>query len=426
MVNLSISLNKGRGNLEHNKRKLSYVLSNVDRKKSSSNIVLVDEDLHKTYTQLFDSAVEDHDKKEKKKSRRIVDYYEYSKKLKTNKGQPKELFREFVVQFGNRKTLDEYKINDEVLIKMYKKFIESFIKNNPNLHLFGAYIHLDEKTPHLHLDVVPCSKSSSKRSKMSLTNSFDNALLAQGYDVKNQRTAFKNWRNDQVEIAENVMKEFNITRDVVGNTNTHSTNARLDLEQKYTTQVNNFVLDQNKKFIELKEKLKPFKAKIKTGFAKSEEVEVVKSSVVNELIKEKTALQLQNQMQKNSLINIKKQNDSFAKRDLNSDATRYKELYDDALIQIDDLSNELNKSLVKIKHLQQLNDSLNATIDSKDIEINNLKITLCDMDYYIQRNKSSHASSYADAKRTYGDHIFNDKELDLINNVIEDIYEKGE
>lgn len=61
------------------------------------------------------------------------------------------------MQFGNRKTLDEYKINDEVLIKMYKKFIESFIKNNPNLHLFGAYIHLDEKTPHLHLDVVPCS-----------------------------------------------------------------------------------------------------------------------------------------------------------------------------------------------------------------------------------------------------------------------------
>lgn len=109
---------------------------------------------------------------------------------------------------------------------------------------------------------------------MSLTNSFDNALLAQGYDVKNQRTAFKNWRNDQVEIAENVMKEFNITRDVVGNTNTHSTNARLDLEQKYTTQVNNFVLDQNKKFIELKEKLKPFKAKIKTGFAKAKKLKL--------------------------------------------------------------------------------------------------------------------------------------------------------
>lgn len=329
MINLSISFNKGRGNLEHNRRELAYELSNVDRNKSSNNIALLDDDIHETYTKLFGDAVEEHDKKASRKCRKIVDYYDYVKRRedKINSQSTKQqarLFKEFVVQIGSRDTLNKNKITDDMLILMYQKYYDDFKKRHPNLHVFGAYIHLDELTPHLHLDIIPCSETSNSRATMKLTNSFDNALEKEGYNVKNQRTAFRKWRIDETNSLEKILEEFNIGREIVGNTNAHSTNAHLDLHQKYTTQVNIFVDEQSKKVAKATEKMQSFKAKKKVGAFKTEEIDVVEKSVFDELLKENQALQIQKEQSKKSLIDKERIIKTLTNEDLKSELEKLK------------------------------------------------------------------------------------------------------
>lgn len=43
----------------------------------------------------------------------------------------------------------------EVATWVLKDYVKMFQLRNPQLYVIGAYIHLDEETPHLHLNFVP-------------------------------------------------------------------------------------------------------------------------------------------------------------------------------------------------------------------------------------------------------------------------------
>ena len=57
--------------------------------------------------------------------------------------------------------------------------MREFQKRNPNLRVFSAHLHMDEATPHLHIDFVPFT-TGSKRG-MDTRVSLKKALAAQGY-----------------------------------------------------------------------------------------------------------------------------------------------------------------------------------------------------------------------------------------------------
>lgn len=412
MIELSTSFCKGRGNLEHNKRNLFYALSNVNMEKSSSNIALVDDDLHETYTRLFDSAVREHDEKETRKDRKINDYYEFQRKQKAKgngakKGQPKKLFTEFVIQFGSRKTVDLNEISDELLIQMYTEYFNSFRKRNPNLIVFGAYIHLDEKTPHLHLDIVPCSKTSRK---MSLTNSFDNALQEQGYNVKKQKTGYRNWRNDEISAIENIYKNYEINRVVVGNINKHNSNSHLDLDQKYTTQVNNALIDQTKIVQETTEKFTPFKVKQKVGFAKSEEIEVVKKEVLDEVIKENILVSTQNNQLHNALADKDKRIQSLEKEDLHVENNKLKNTNESLNQQLSYLQSDNNTLKINLKEVKQ--DKKDLYRDRQILE--DLVSKLCYAFKYYGLEKIDDLKK---VKSLYGNSVFTDQDIENIKYV---------
>lgn len=421
MIELSTSFCKGRGNLEHNKRNLFYALSNVNREKSSSNIALVDDDLHETYTRLFDSAVREHDEKETRKDRKINDYYEFQRKQKAKgngakKGQPKKLFTEFVVQFGSRKTVDLNEISDELLIQMYTEYVDSFRKRNPNLIVFGAYIHLDEKTPHLHLDIVPCSKTSRK---MSLTNSFDNALQEQGYNVKKQKTSYRNWRNDEISAIENIYKKYEINRVVVGNTNKHNSNSHLDFDQKYTTQINNALIDQTKIVQETTEKFTPFKVKQKVGFAKSEEIEVVKKEVLDETLKENILIKTQNNQLHNALAVKDKRIIALEKEDL---YVKNKELKSANESLNQKLSN-LQANNVELKFdLKEINQDNNDLIIDNQILRNLVNKLYYAITYYGLEN----INDLKNVKSLFGNLVFTDQDIEDIKFYIYSQKEMGD
>ena len=58
--------------------------------------------------------------------------------------------------------------------------MQDFSERNPNLYVFNAVLHMDEATPHLHIDYIPVAHGYQKG--LQVRNSLDKALKEQGID----------------------------------------------------------------------------------------------------------------------------------------------------------------------------------------------------------------------------------------------------
>lgn len=63
--------------------------------------------------------------------------------------------------------------------KILTKFMDEFQARNPNLYVFSAHLHMDEETPHLHIDFVPYI-TGSKRG-LDTRVSLKSALATEGF-----------------------------------------------------------------------------------------------------------------------------------------------------------------------------------------------------------------------------------------------------
>lgn len=72
------------------------------------------------------------------------------------------------------------KSEDGLLTKrILTEFMDEFQARNPNLYAFSAHLHMDEETPHLHIDFVPYI-TGSKRG-LDTRVSLKSALAAEGF-----------------------------------------------------------------------------------------------------------------------------------------------------------------------------------------------------------------------------------------------------
>ncbi len=117
--------------------------------------------------------------KQAQKSRRISDYYEHV--LKSAKGKP---FYEVVVQFGDVESCGLGSENWEKAKLMLDDYMRNFEERNPNLKVFNAVLHLDESTPHLHIDFIPIARKSERG--LSVKVSMKGALREQGFTLANR------------------------------------------------------------------------------------------------------------------------------------------------------------------------------------------------------------------------------------------------
>lgn len=111
---------------------------------------MVTEDIKQVYHKLFDKALSEYNAKQKRKDRQIKNYYE-----KIKRSRQEKLFYEVIVQIGNMEDTRVGSVAADIATEILKDYVECFQFRNPQLYVFGAYIHLDEETPHLHLDFVP-------------------------------------------------------------------------------------------------------------------------------------------------------------------------------------------------------------------------------------------------------------------------------
>lgn len=205
MAGMSISVVKGRGSMAHNNREFST--QNVDQSKTPDNITYKAESLDEAYHKLFAEEVERYNVG-KKPSRQIPDYMEHIRQSKNGE----KLFYETVVQIGNKFDCPVGSEMGEKAKAVLNDYMKDFQDRNPNLYVFNAVLHLDESTPHLHIDYVPVAHGYEKG--LQVRNSLDKALKEQGIGGKaNKReNSTHNWQEGEKDRLEGIMREHGLER----------------------------------------------------------------------------------------------------------------------------------------------------------------------------------------------------------------------
>ena len=196
----TISMMVGKGSLNHNNR--TFTAKNVDKERSKCNKVYVRESIKQVYHSLFDEALEAYNAKQTRADRRIDNYYE---KIRTSKQEKR--FYELIVQIGNRDDTNCSMVESVYAQSALEEYMLGFQERNPNLRVFNAVMHLDEETPHLHIDYVPFSTGNKRglETKVSLKG----ALKAQGFVGAGRfDTEWKRWVESEKQCLAEIMERY--------------------------------------------------------------------------------------------------------------------------------------------------------------------------------------------------------------------------
>ncbi len=212
---LSISFRVDDGVIVHNNR--VKIAKNVDATRVSYNVIYVQKDIRELYQEVFGEALEKYNAAQKRRDKKIPDYFEHI--CKSKKEKP---FYEIVVEFGDEKTCGLKSGNWELAKEMLDNYMRSFEQRNPNLKVFNAVMHLDEATPHLHIDFVPVGHKAVRG--LDVKNSMSAALREQGFTSSNK---FKNewvaWEEREQNVMTEILREHGLSRDVKNDKHEHLT-----------------------------------------------------------------------------------------------------------------------------------------------------------------------------------------------------------
>lgn len=102
------------------------------------------------------------------------------------------------------------KNEDGLLAKrILTEFMDKFQARNPNLYVFSAHLHMDEETPHLHIDFVPYI-TGSKRG-LDTRVSLKSALAAEGFTGGTRgATELNQWIASEKQELATVMERYGV------------------------------------------------------------------------------------------------------------------------------------------------------------------------------------------------------------------------
>ena len=218
----TISFMTGKGSVNHNSRK--FHAKNTDPERSCLNVEYCNENVKDVYHELFDEALTRYNEKQTRSDRRIDDYYE-----KIRSGKQEKPFHEIILQIGDKDNMGAKTENGRLAARVLDKYMRDFQRRNPTLRVFSAYLHMDEATPHLHIDFVPYT-TGSKRG-LDTRVSLKQALSALGFKGGTRReTELNQWVAYEKEQLAAVMLEHGIEWEKKGTHEKHL--SVLDFEKK--------------------------------------------------------------------------------------------------------------------------------------------------------------------------------------------------
>ena len=203
-----VSFGQGKGSLTHNNRE--FMADNVDPLRTPQNITFVCQPIAEAYNQLFAESTERYNARQKRNDRKIGDYYEHlfgckpCNTVKVNALDQKS-FYEVVVQIGKREDSGYGTEDFQLVADCLKEYMEGFQNRNPNFYVFNAVLHMDEATPHLHIDYIPVGHY--KRGQ-DVQNGIAQALKEMGYG--GGKMAIARWQSAEVEVLNAICLEHGI------------------------------------------------------------------------------------------------------------------------------------------------------------------------------------------------------------------------
>ena len=388
----SLSFVKGSGNLNHNNRSRDSISENVDITRTGNNIIIIQENLKEAYEKEFGEAVKNYNEKQKRKDRKIKNYLDKIKKSENGE----QTFYELIIQIGDKKDTN-CKDNPKKEIEVLEQYAREFQERNPNLKMFNAVIHLDEETPHLHLDYIPFAEYQKGLKKR---NSLSQALIQQ-YDLK----VDKNNKKDKTgifaaekffEIERTVLKEMclvaaiELTPSKKSNRDNYSVKEYKELqERKEYYQEDILKLEENLK------KKKDISWNFEKSFTGKNIITDNQIDKINEMLKLE-ALKLQNEQNEKKILlkeinRIKEQRDYFKKKNL----TRLFELQEKELIIANKKIQELelaskNKKEQEELKAKELVDKKPERLARKNLQDNkNIRLEKYDTHFIEMINKNA-------------------------------------
>ncbi len=212
----------GKGSVNHNSRR--FHAKNTDPERSCLNVEYCNENIKDVYHELFDDALARYNEKQTRSDRRIGDYYE-----KILSGKQEKPFHEIILQIGDKDNMGAKTEDGQLAAKVLEQYMQGFQQRNPTLRVFSAYLHMDESTPHLHIDFVPYT-TGSKRG-LDTRVSLKQALSALGFKGGTRReTELNEWVAAEKEQLAAIMLEHGIEWEKKGTHEKHL--SVLDFEKK--------------------------------------------------------------------------------------------------------------------------------------------------------------------------------------------------
>ena len=193
---------RGKGSLSHNSRQ--FIAENVDSSRTPLNVEYRNEDIRAVYHELFDDALAHYNEKQTRRDRVIDDYYE---KIRT--GKQEKLFEELIIQIGNKDDMNASSENGQLARQMLDEYMQSFQQRNPTLRVFSAHLHMDEATPHLHIDFIPFTTGSKRglETRVSLKKALEALGFAGG---TKSHTELNQWIESEKQALASIMARHDI------------------------------------------------------------------------------------------------------------------------------------------------------------------------------------------------------------------------
>ncbi|MCM1060684.1 MAG: plasmid recombination protein [Eubacterium sp.] len=206
----SLSHCQGKGCLSHNNR--DFKPKNVDSRRTKNNVTFVKERIGEAYEKLFGAAVERYNARQKRSDRKIKNgYYEYQFNRKISQSvvtspDKRKSFYEDVVQIGTKENTGVGTLDGEIAARCLTEYMNGFQERNPNFYVFNAVLHMDEATPHLHIDYIPVGHY--KRG-VDTQNGIAQALKEMGFGEGKDTVA--RWRKSECDVLKEICGRYGIT-----------------------------------------------------------------------------------------------------------------------------------------------------------------------------------------------------------------------
>lgn len=144
--------------------------------------------------------------KQKRKDRKIDDYYKHVQKSKNL-----DLQREFIVAVGNKADWEKLSFEEKKEVgEVLARYVRDFNERHSNMTIYNAIVHLDESgAPHAHFNLVPTA--NGYKNGLSVQPSFRKALEQEGFGPSG-REQFKAFRDAEVHRLHEFVHEIGIDR----------------------------------------------------------------------------------------------------------------------------------------------------------------------------------------------------------------------